>query len=292
LASEQALKRHKAEYHSEGVALFPSSRTAKVTDGKAAVLFKLANANDLSALEQHLDGGCCSVTNREGDTLLHVAARLRNPDLALTVLRLAAGACPSSGARDERTRTLVNVQNQRGISALARTLRDRHYSDDMVKVWLRHGADPNCKNGEKLFNVATKKIDSELCRLIRNNCINLPLSFIAKREDIIEFVSKMGEKMLFPVDAAQLLVLAACYKDENFTRLCLDSGASPDSKNKQGHFALHSAASSNRADLIRLLLERGADPNIRSTTGRSGLHFEPAMQLMVSKSFLDVKILK
>jgi Ankyrin repeats (many copies) len=54
-------------------------------------------------------------------------------------------------------------------------------------------------------------------------------------------------------------------------RQLLDSGLSPNAKDKYGNTALHAAATAGAAPVVRYLLSRGADPDARDSSGRTPL---------------------
>ncbi len=196
LASERGLKQHKAQYHSQGEPLFPTFQKRTASKEKADLLFRLAKEGDIDALERHLDGECATVTNPHGDTLLHVAARLRNTQLAHTLLSFPVRAVQLSSPSKDFRSAIVNADNKRHVTPLGSALYGRGACEDMVKLLLGHGAIP--RPGEKR-KLATMRSLDECLRLLLQNGAHVPSSFPVMDSDVIEFIARRLDMVEFPI---------------------------------------------------------------------------------------------
>lgn len=95
----------------------------------------------------------------------------------------------------------------------------------------------------------------------------------------IKFVNeKRRNRHLLPVfDVHTRLIehrmrIAAATNNTMMMRNLLNSGASPNTCDKQGRTPLHLASCRGYTEMVRLLLEHGADPNLRDSVGNTPLH--------------------
>ncbi len=247
LASEQSLKRHMANYHSDGELLFPAHRSRTVSGEKVDLLFTLARDGDVTALKRHLSPECVSVATSQGNTLLHVAARQGNTDLALTLLSNAeTGGTPGVKSLDSRG-ALVNAMNKRGITPLSRALIAAHVNYEMVSLLMRHGATPRRADADKLKDIVLRSENRDFARQLLLHFSETPSSFPVTDAEVVELVAKNMHFLTLPIDMPQLLHQAAVLGAEKVARLCLAGGATPEGKDYKGQQALILAAFGSQA---------------------------------------------
>jgi ankyrin repeat protein len=262
-ASEQSLKKHKAEYHSGVESLFPTYRPKTVAEGtnavaedKIALLFKLAREGDVRALKQHLDPACVSVTDAKRDTLMHIAGRLGNVDLAQTLLSVVTSGTGEANAAAK----LVNARNKNGASPLSLSL-VKNGNEAIVKLLLKHGAIPKSHN-RRLLSMADRIGDDEFSGLLRQIATDLPPPFPMEDESVtrvIRFMFNDSYRVDFPVDKTQLLFHAAHSDNEQAATICLEHGANVNGTAVRR--PLVATARKGHREMVQLLLEAGADPN-------------------------------
>ena len=74
-------------------------------------------------------------------------------------------------------------------------------------------------------------------------------------------------------EGQSLLMLAATHGSVNVSRLLLDHGAVPDSRDQSGYTALMHAARDGHGKVISMLLECNADTELHGSSGSTALHF-------------------
>ncbi len=299
-ASAQSLKKHKAEYHSSGGFLFPSYGPKAVAAGKAvgkdkiALLFDLARKGDIRTLEQHLDPTCISVTDAKRDTLMHVAARLGNVDLAQTLISCAAsgpqpGTCVAAGVA-----ALVNARNKNRATPLDVCL-CKKANEPMAKLLVKNGATTIGRNLPRLINLAARIRDAEFSQCLSRNVTKFPPLFPIEDEDVMRAMQRMAQFIGsgYPVNVTRLLYCAASNGDKKVARICLDHGA--DIAGLYNEVPLVTAASHGHDGMVRLLLEAGANPNSsdlnESALTTAALHGRTSvLQVLLECGDIDVNL--
>ncbi len=140
----------------------------------------------------------------------------------------------------------VNATDGNGRTAVGVAGRARDYA--LVSSLLSRGAD-----GTSLLPVALERNDLELARVLFSHGVRPVLA------------------------SADDGAVAACVRlgQGEMARLCLEAGADPDGRGREGQRPLHMAVAMRDAGMVRVLLEGGANPD---------LHFARP----VAKSFLDL----
>ena len=122
----------------------------------------------------------------------------------------------------------------------------------------------SCVNERRLRNAASGKNITEARKLI-NNGSDMDLNAVDDRK------------------RTALHISAANGADE-FVRLLLENGASPNVKDVNGNTPLHLAACSGFIPIVTLLLHYGGDISATDTNGRTPLHLVLSRQKMFQKS--------
>jgi ankyrin repeat protein len=169
-------------------------------------------------------------------TLLHLAARLKDPEIA--ALLLDAGAPP---VPDWRGRAAIMTAAVHGNDATVRLLAKRAGGFDT-----RDGAGDTA-----LFAAINQRsLDTVDALVTAGADVNLP--------------NRVGE---LPLTAAVLSGQAAT------VRLLLSKGAQANKTLPDGNAAIHFAAVRGDDEIVGLLLQAGADADLRTRIGKGALHF-------------------
>ena len=151
-------------------------------------------------------------------------------------------------------------------------------NEEMVKLLLRHGADPSLeyKFGESILGFALDTENKSIIKLIRKALqgqlqkLNEELFQAIEKEE----VKKVGELLDYRANPnAQNsagwtpLMLASVKENLDIPKLLLKKGADPNLSNKKGWTPLMSASKAGHVPIVKLLLEAGAEPRAQSETG-------------------------
>lgn len=174
-------------------------------------------------------------------------------------LLLAAGADPNACTASQGT-PLEHVQF-------------REPGTDMMRMLLDSGADPNIpsyagKTKMPLFSAIIKGRESRIKLLIERGAdlgtidSHLVPSILPHRDSIRSIIETLLH-LCIDMNVGRLLVAAAKYGHLGVVDALLQSGASPDSQEKNGNAALHSAAFApvSGTEAVKRLLDAGAEIN-------------------------------
>ena len=214
-------------------------------DGPSALVLAVQN-NETPIVQALLARGARDVNSRtqDGNPLLVVAARYRNPTIVNALLNRHADA----NARDQgETALMVAASNEDPAS---------------VRLLLDHGADVNARCGNRY--TALVAAASVTC-LEDQNLQKHQWQKVAKSPPVYK-VLKLLLDYGADIDAQDFDGYTALYHiadlhDAKCEKLLLDRGANIEIKGRFGITALSSAVENGRTDLVRALLARGADPN-------------------------------
>merc|ERR1712223_728940 len=120
-----------------------------------------------------------------------------------------------------------------------------------------------------------------------SDSIKMILRLIEKSGDheVLEETNKIG---------LSALLIAIRTGQHDVVSLLLDSGANPDSRDRDGESAVHVAVREEDYNMLQILLKAGADPNLPSHLGKFPLHLAveqnllPLVKLMVDQG-VDVE---
>jgi ankyrin repeat protein len=119
---------------------------------------------------------------------------------------------------------------------------------EIVKLLLRHGANPRCKKCEQLLPLVKQHSDRELAQLLLEKGADTPPAFPILDEDVVRLILECGyQPIRFPINLSWLLEQAATHGFERVARLCIDFGADPNRR-------LWQAAASGSEAIVRVLL--------------------------------------
>lgn len=234
-------------------------------------LIKAARARKQTAVEMLLEAGADPhLTNPEGVTALHMAARLDNSDDQHTSVAIAKSLLKAKMAVDTRGRdgsTALMLASRDSHSEMARLLRDNGANvalrdnrnwcvltyaaaeghADIVASLLCAGADP--KTDLSFICAASSGHCNVLCILI-NSGVN---------------TSTASE------DGTTALVSAVKYGRLDAARLLIENGAALNAQTADGTSPLMLSAAGGHKALTRLLLESGANVNLTNERGETAL---------------------
>ncbi len=171
-------------------------------------------------------GARATVTNDQGDTPLHYAAK---SDASMLEMLLNGGSA-------------INAKNRKGETPLIIALEE--HNGDAVHLLLKHGADPNMVSAHKLsaLHIAILKGDKDSIKLLLENRANVNIDF-ANGDTGLHRVVMLG--------------------DAEIVKLFLQAGASVNERNnKDGTSPLQIAIEQENADIVQLLLAHNADRDI------------------------------
>lgn len=236
-----------------------------------------SRAKAIKLLLEH--GADPNTRNREGKLPLHCVFNNSDSVFCHKVTELLLNYNASPDAEDNQGKTLLRYLLEDSIHdrvEIARLLLERSanlyinkygkpllykaYSekrDDIVKLLLEHGADPNVQNehGEfLLYKACSERRDSIVRLLLEHNADpnikdqkgRTPLSFVFEDRYLRE--SNVG-----------------------IVELLLEYDASPDVKDQEGKSLFYYII--DRYKVVELLLDKGVDPNIQDDRSRTPLHY-------------------
>lgn len=191
---------------------------------------------EVSAVSEYLQmGGDTELKNKNGDTLLHLAAR--NNQLEIAELLLISEA-------------KVNSRNY--VYAAPLHLAVRNGLEEMLDLLVSHGAELEARNNRGKTPLHIAAIHG------KRACATLLLE---KGADI----HALMEKSMNP------LHLAAWYGQSEIARRLIELGADLDATNEDGNTALHFAAFNGQVKVIKVLMVNGAHPGIQNKAGETYL---------------------
>ncbi|KAL6831796.1 ankyrin repeat-containing domain protein [Trichoderma camerunense] len=215
---------------------FPNS------DGETAlhVAAKIESVDMLNFLIR--SGAILSTKNNNGETALCLAVKLGNMKASRTILE----------AISEENKDFVDFPDEEGNTPLYYACASNH--KDIVELLLKTTANPSkrCSAGwTPLFkSVAVGGLETT----------ELLLKYGADHS------IKSNNQLTVIIQAAEL-------GDANVMRLLINNGASVNVLNSNGSSALHRAAQNGHLECIKLLVEAGADLNVQKNNGLAPLHF-------------------
>ncbi|XP_065565796.1 putative ankyrin repeat protein RF_0381 [Artemia franciscana] len=204
-----------------------------------------------------------------GQTLLHHAVMEGKADLC-NLGKESADLCNlliQSGAELDAT----NVYGETPLGTAIRTS-----NLDLVKLLLKHGANPNC--GESfgsapplhmaIIIMAAKEGSADVCNLLIKSGAEIdatdvdgetPLGTAIKTSnlDLVKLLLKRGANP----NCGECLHLAVKKGGADLCNLLIKSGAELDATNVYGETPLGTAIKTSNLDLVKLLLKLGANPN-------------------------------
>ena len=192
-------------------------------DGNTALLFAIAHGFIEQAMALLKNGASVRAANFNGETALHLAARLGNDALVAALLQ--------AGARCNHATTAD------GASPLHLAVQGGHVA--VVKRLVFHGAWINARDeeGDTVLHWAVREGHETLLAPL----VQLGADINAQNDD--------GESALH---------LAICFGDACVVKKLLVLGADPNVLDALSHSPMHEAISNGHRDLISLLLEHGA----------------------------------
>ena len=230
----------------------------------------VAQAIILEILSLVKQGAETNTKNREGQTLLHIAALAGN--LEACALLIVFGAGLTAKDRNGDTPLAVAAEND---------------STEICRLFIQRGADPTVIiRGSTLLHVAAQKGSPELYSLLLENGLDVnapdeygctPLHsvaalnrsggelcrFLIEQGANTEAVNKRGATPLHQVSINGCL--EPCI-------VLIDCGANMNAQNDRGMTPLHSALSSNFPMVAEVLINNGANVNVRANGGFTALH--------------------
>lgn len=142
----------------------------------------------------------------------------------------------------------INTPTKDGLTPLF--LAVSHNQIEVVKAFIKHGADPNLK--DKKYNVTP--LDSAI-RLGHVNMVKL----------LINSGADLG---------IESLGTAVGWENAEIIKIILENGADVNYVNKDGNTMLHHAVHwSNNKEIVQILLEHGAEVNAKNNDGLTPLHY-------------------
>ncbi len=182
-----------------------------------------------------------NLQNKFGQTSLHVA--------------VGSGVVANVEALVRTRRVDFSLRDDNGHTAL--WIAAAHGAKELVRVMLRHGADPNVTNagGETPLHAAG---NVEIARLL------------VKKGAKLNAKNELGETPL--IDAAGESD-STCEPGSAVATWLVRAGASAKARDSRGSTALHQAAWTGNAQLVKLLLAKGVKANDRDEDGLTPLHW-------------------
>ncbi|MCI4668752.1 MAG: ankyrin repeat domain-containing protein [Bacteroidia bacterium] len=192
--------------------------------------------DDLPAVSEYLQmGGDPSLKNKNGDNLLHLAARYNHLEIAELLLIGEAE---------------VNSRNYVYWAPLHIAAKDG--LEDMMRLLIKHGAELEARNnrGKTPLHIAS----------IHGRRLSVSILLDAGAD-----IHATMEKDMNP------LHLAAWYGQSEIALSLIDLGAEIDAVNEDGNTALHFAAFNGQVRVIKVLVASGANPSIQNKSGETYL---------------------
>lgn len=247
-------------------------------------------------------------TDREGDTLLHYACRIK--DKAMMTELFEKGACilvnkklesplhvSVSNCDVDITRILleneacVNCVDKLGYAPLH--LAAKNDNEKLVDILLKNGADASAKTDCNLQPIHFAIKNKRVLELLIREKVDLnsassdgstPLHFATRGNsyESIELLLKNKARVnMKDINGSTPLIIQcknfSFYSEDNLksfdcVKLLLDRGACVNVTDYFGSTPLHFATENELVDIMELLLEFGANPNVLSEIGDSPLH--------------------
>ena len=242
-------------------------------------------------IESHANSSV-NVSDNEGNSALHLAARYNSAD-AVRIL-LEHGADVNATNNNDETPLIVAIQPNRDILEIIRTL-------------LEYNADVNAKSkplGNTALHFALGYNYSEVCmELINSGALNIPNNNgttpleIAKRREMTTALENLFQKNFLKIcrsgssteiaeaiaagvnvnaknrELRTALMFAALYNTADAVSMLIEARAYIDAQDIYGRTALIYAASRNTDDVVELLIDAGADIELKDTAGFSAYDY-------------------
>jgi len=240
-------------------------------DGTTALSYAVYNNNkrlaDYLLLKAEAD---VDIVNDYGASALYLASINADPDVVDKLL--TSGANPDVSLLSGET-SLMGAAN-RG-------------RQDVVKLLLDHGADPNRKeinSGQTALMWAAAEKHPDVVQLLvqhnadtnaRSNNSFTPLMFAVRQGDenvsTVEILINAGANVndVFSKSGLTPLMLSSIGGFEKITELLLNHGADPTAKDNSGNSVLHHAVINPNINIIKDLLAHGSNPNEQLVTKKS-----------------------
>jgi ankyrin repeat protein len=200
------------------------------------------------------------LSNEDGDTLLHLAARQGNAEAADAIIR--------NGAQ-------VNTKNQDGLTALDLAFQDKNQVNyaQTASVLIRRGGSTSTAN--ELYTSFAPAVQSRNYNLRRSDGTT-PLQY-ASSMGYIGYVSWLlvqgADINMKGASGSTALIEAARTGQIAVMQELLDSGADPNAEDASGNTCLHLAVPPDKqSEQFKLLIDYGADVNLKDDHGDSPLH--------------------
>ena len=223
---------------------------------------------------------------KTADLLLKAGAREDDRSRAARIRYLTQKAeLVEVTARLRETPHLVNARDAYGQTPLNLAVSGGRPGDDVVKLLLEMGADPNATNnyGGTPYSVAVDRGNTNAVALLlksgaQENTISLsaPLRRAAQTDKLAEAAAllKRSPEMVKSHDDLRRTPLhfACAQAGLPIVELLLDNGADVNAADFADNTPLHGAAFAGNADIVNALLARKADPNHRNRQRATPLH--------------------
>lgn len=188
-----------------------------------------------------------NVTDNQGQSLLHLAAKLEDKSFLEVLLKKYL---ESSLSLDEK--------NKLGKTALQIAVENGHESN--VQLLLHYGANVDMSDLKKLLKSAEAN----------PNCSIKMMLPIFNLTDQKLFENEVADLECFNIEGQTALHLAAKYGFKNVLKHLIGKGTDVNKKNVQGQTSLHLACSKEIFDLLK---SAGSVENINDLDENTGLHF-------------------
>lgn len=224
---------------------------------------------------------------------------------SLTEILLANGADPDiPGIREvyNQTKDITYTETRYPLQAVLKSFHlDKTQQNDLIKVLLQKGADPNVTDKDQytFFHSLVFRVEfpdyKELITLALKNGADpgrfnkwggTPLEAVYTSQDkleergfkvteIFKLITDAGRDLsLTNEDGETLLFQAAEERDAETARWLIDHGVSPKQRDKHGNTVLHALFRHGKPvseELVRLFVRNGADINARGSNGNTAL---------------------